>query len=698
MTSRLYRAVLAVCLVGWPGFGASLDYHLAARFDWTARRGFYFQLENRTPGEAACGLDTMKLVLGVADGENWRFVVHQPAWVLDRDYVARAVIGPDRSELWLDGVPLGDIPAGYAPLPGEVNVARVVDWARGPAAYLPFASRVELAASDGSQAKLEPPTPADLRLLLFEPTPGERYEWTADPKVTTTITATFRLRAYPDLHALAPFIDRWGQCIGADFATKVRSDDDLRDDIAREAALLADLPASAAFDVYGGYREAGWSEPGTGFFRVVRRDGWWWLLSPEGNPCFYVGLSAMPATTWERTPVTGREFLFEWLPPKEGVWRACWATNDWGVTDGTESACLHAANLIRKYGEAEWSRRATEQAVRRCRAFGFSGGGKWGAPELLVATPVLGHWAVPALVRHPDVFDPVVRERFRAELERQIAPRRDDPLVLGWSLGNEYDEIITRDETRRVLALGAAVPARRALVEYAVGARYGGDVAATAKAWGSDATDLAGLLAAEIRPPDEDLEAMRCEYARRYYQFIYETVKTIDPNHLYLGFWPTIGWWESDEDWRSLAPYCDVIGYDRYAFDFADERFLSLMRETDKPILCGEFSFPPYYGGQRGYGRYGAAWADDEAAAGELYARWVEAASTNPWCVGVQWFMYRDQDLTGRGPGQGPQLVFGEHYAFGLITVTDRVKWDLGRRMREANLTAAARRLAAMVR
>ncbi len=112
------------------------------------------------------------------------------------------------------------------------------------------------------------------------------------------------------------------------------------------------------------------------------------------------------------------------------------------------------------------------------------------------------------------------------------------------------------------------------------------------------------------------------------------------------------------------------------------------MRETDKPTLCGEFSFPSWYGGERGLDLYGT-WAQDDKAAGALYTRWIEAAAHNPYCVGVGWFQYRDEPLTGRESGQGPELVYGEHFAFGLIDGTDTPKWDLVEVVRQANLAAA---------
>ena len=63
--------------------------------------------------------------------------------------------------------------------------------------------------------------------------------------------------------------------------------------------------------------------------------------------------------------------------------------------------------------------------------------------------------------------------------------------------------------------------------------------------------------------------------------------------------------------------------------------------------------------------------------------------------MGLLWFHYRDQPITGRGPGRGEDAYFGEHFAFGLITGTDRVKRELVTRMREINLQAANLRLTA---
>jgi len=299
------------------------------------------------------------------------------------------------------------------------------------------------------------------------------------------------------------------------------------------------------------------------------------------------------------------------------------------------------------------------------------------------------------LDRHPDIFDPDILAIFRRELEKQILPRKNDPNILGWSIGNEYHEIITAGEILNILGKPPGTHAKRALLEYAVAAIADGSQDLLAARWDLPAAGLEDLYRSSPDPPAEDLETLRRHFADRYYAFVYETVKSIDSNHLYFGFWITPGWWESEEDWHMIARHCDVVGYDLYSPEFSDEEFRALLDATGKPVFCGELSYPSTYGGDRGFGRYHVS-ATDDADAGDRYAAWVEAAARNPCSLGGLWFQYRNQPLTGRGPGEGPQLVFDEHYAFGLVEETDRPKWELVRRMREANLAAVRVRLEAM--
>jgi len=683
LTSLLLLAAL-------PALGDHRLY-LAGQYDFGAKRGFYLDFENSAPREGgACRLATLRLILGAADGKDWRFVSRQGPWGLDRVYRAKAVVSATNGRLWLDGALVGDTGGGFVPAPGPLTFNEVPGWAADAAEYVLRQLSVKVSGPSGvvlertiGSGKGLPPA-----LALFAPLQGMSAPLRLEAGQEVTIEVTFTIGAYPSLRSLSPMVDRYGQSVHASWPDKVKSDADLKRSTREEAARAKRWTPSSAFDRYGGWKQAGWKERPTGFFRVARRNGVWWLVSPEGNPCFYTGVNSLPGTVWERTPVTGREFLYEWLPPRTGPMAAAWHKGDWGVRNGPETVAIQAANMVRKYGD-RWEQAAINAAARRVRQWGFCGGGKWGSVPGLVYVPVLGRWDVPYLVRHPDIYDPSVRALFREALRKQIEPERRNPFVLGWSLGNEYDEIVTKAEVQEILGKPASTPARRELIRWAIKTLYGGNAAMAARAWNVADTTEASVLAGQPALPERDLKRVRLEYARAYYEFVYRTVKELDPNHLYLGFWIVPGWWENADDWRVSAPYCDVIGYDRYSHEFMDATMAALVKQSGKPILCGEFSFPPTYRGERGFGVYGAN-VPDEAAAGDAYAKWVTSAARNPHCVGVIWFQYRDQPLTGRGPGQGAELVYGEHYAFGVVDLCDRPKYPLVERMRKVNLAAPA--------
>ncbi|MDW8320012.1 MAG: glycosyl hydrolase [Armatimonadota bacterium] len=672
-------------------------YHFAAQHDWQARTGFYLSLENDFE-EPAGRLRTLRLALGVGDGNAWRFLVTTREWQLGREYRVQARITAEEATLHLDGELVGRSTGGFRARGGVLDVGIVPAWAAGPTEYC-ATSRVVVTAGRGKPQEFnlrpDPAIPEPVRMFNPETVWGQAAQVQRfSPALPLTIEVRFRLHAMPDWKRYQPYIDRYGQSRHLQLPDKVRSDEDLRRSLQEERRLLAQWGTPTDYDPYGGYRKAGWREQGTGFYRVVRRGRYWWLITPEGNPCFYLGVCSVPALTWEMTPVSDREAVFEWLPPREGKTAELWRRSVWGEGGDTEYVCLHSVNLMRRFGD-RWKEESIQLAKQRLLAWGFSGVGKWDSIDGFPHSPVLGHWDVPNLVRHPDIFDPAVQTRFRESLRRQIEPRRNNPWILGWSLGNEFDEIVTRDEVRQILRLPGAPPGKRALVDHALENIYRGDLSRLAQTWGVTARDRDALYNSQPNPPDEDVETLRRFFADRYYAWIYRAVKEIDPNHLYFGFWVVPGWWENEEDWFLSARHCDVLGYDRYAPQFADGWMESLISRIDKPILCGEFSFPAWHDGARAYGRY-HVWVKDEREAGDLYARWVRDAARHPACVGVMWFQYRDQPLTGRGPGRGNTLVIGEHFAFGLVDYTDRPKWQLLRRMREVNLRAVQMRLQAV--
>jgi hypothetical protein len=679
-------------ILPFAALAADCRFTLADQSNWAARTGFYMGLENTSTGSARyCKLKTMIVTVGVANGSQWRFIVAKPKWKLDRDYMAKAVIAPSHFELYLDGRRLGHISSRFAGLPERQLLAdSVPSWAAGACNYQLTQSSLEAASSDGasvSEAFITVARPVPL-ILLAPASISRNAPFHYAAGASLTVTAVFRITAASaDPKSYAPYVDAYGQSLHANFPGKIRTDSDLRSAAAEEQTRLAAWAAPTSYDVWGGILNAAWPDTATGFFHVVRHENVWWLISPAGNPCFYIGLDTGPLTTGNNTPTTGREWEFTALPPKTVPYNSAWSSGDWGNT-GIASVSFDTWNMIRKYGSEAWRTTAANLTARRLHAWGFSGFGKWaGDAGALPMLPVLEAYNVPLLTRHADIFDPHVQELLRASLRQQMQARVNDPSILGWSYGSEYKQIVTADEVAGILAMGAATPAKHALVDHALHAIYGGNAAAMAAAWGAGASP---------KPPAADIETLRQFYADRYYGFLYQTVKSIDPNHLYFGSWIVPGWWVNASDWRLMAAHVDVMGYDRYAPAFEDTPLRDLVKSTGKPIFLGEFSFPPSYNLSRGYRVYPDASATDDADAGAQYQTTLEAAARNPWCVGVAWFEYRDEPVSGRGfPGESnPELVEGEDYAFGLVDVADRPKYDLVEQVRTTNLAIAQRRLA----
>src|ERR1039457_5805559 len=89
-----------------------------------------------------------------------------------------------------------------------------------------------------------------------------------------------------------------------------------------------------------------------------------------------------------------------------------------------------------------------------------------------------------------------------------------------------------------------------------------------------------------------------------------------------------------------------------------------------------------------GVGGYQGEITLTDSQSGNQYAQWLQAASANPYVVGVEWFEYMDEPATGRGNNDGesniaPSLVLGENAAFGMVDGADRPKYDLAFEFRD---------------
>jgi hypothetical protein len=98
-----------------------------------------------------------------------------------------------------------------------------------------------------------------------------------------------------------------------------------------------------------------------------------------------------------------------------------------------------------------------------------------------------------------------------------------------------------------------------------------------------------------------------------------------------------------------------------YTLQPQDSYDFAILRSLDKPVLVTEFNFGsadrgPFWGGVTQLAK--------EEDRGPAYANFLKQAMSEPSIVGVHWFQYLDQPVTGR-------LLDGENGHFGLVGITD---------------------------
>lgn len=657
-------------------------FYVADMSDFGAKLGFYIDFENESPDGQACRIENLKAFLGVADGKNWKFVNLGGPFHIGQTIHLTAAISPKDSIFEIDGVNAHS-GSGFEPGHETLSAASTPDWANGAANYRCVMRSLKVSTGNTKSSFDFAGSKLPTVMGLFErPLPITRRIAVARGQ-TIQIDASVEFLAPLSPKTIRPIIDKFGQVIPAKFPGKIMSDTQLKAAFKEDDRTLAEWGTRKDVDSFGGELGVGWAGSKTGYYTTRKRNGVWWLISPAGNPVFYTGVCTAPAIEWDSTPVDGRRDLFAELPPETGLAPSMWTHSVWG-TQNTDYTTIHGLNLLRRFGAKDYFDKATGECSRRVKAWGFSGLGKWSKvlPSMPVL-PVISVGDVPRIDRHFDVFDPVVCAKLKNAIAAQIGKDVHNPYILGYSFGNEYDEIVTADEVKHILASRNASPAKKALIDFGMKLH---DLDLRSK-WA--ATEPGGLEAQPLVPTDGDLEPLRRLFASKYYATLYRIFKSIDPNHLYFGFWIVPGWWVSDADWNLIAANVDVIGFDRYA-DWPGIDYL--LTRFDKPVLLGEFSFPSWYGGARGFGRYGV-YTESDAESGERYAALLDAAAKCPQCVGALWFQYRDEPITGRGPATDNGLTAGEHYAFGLIDACDLPKYDLVTRVRAANLKANSTRL-----
>ncbi len=420
-------------------------------------------------------------------------------------------------------------------------------------------------------------------------------------------------------------IDRWGQRALSHWPGKVQSKEQLIDLTGETAFLdsLTSIDEKGSLDPYGGYAGRELLFDATGFFRVDKRDGRWWLVTPLGNPFYSLGVNGVRIksfrSTADVTRIQGREELFAEVPEFEQC-PLCF------MEDSTYFS-FYSWNIRKKYPTIEkWK----DQTERRLRTTGFNTIGNW-SDTLYYLEPKMPYTYTLDSRRNPevmmsngmpDVFHPGWEEHLSVAFS-MITDFRVDPFLLGYFVDNE-------------MGWGAINRPDSSSHTFPVLERY------------------------------ETEEEKRAVYAERYFSTVRQAIRLHDPNHLYMGCRFT-------RNFRRMAPiaeaagrHVDILSINVYSAHPIKQQMDQWYRAARRPMLIGEHHIPPRTARQL-WPRYPNFPLPERDS---MLSNYISTWAGYPYAVGSHWYQYKDQEVAGRGDG-------GENQPIGLVTVADQPNYPL---------------------
>jgi agarase len=426
-------------------------------------------------------------------------------------------------------------------------------------------------------------------------------------------------------------------------------------------------------------------------FRVERRNGRWWFITPAGATLFSAGVdfvtpSGMVAVD-NTNPYRALMHAKYGNPINMTAWAAdaggrltAWGFNTVGAfSAGARGALAGLPDTPQLYPLHQ----GVIPAMRRA-----NGGGD--AYPLMVVSPNDG-WDFHRLF--VDVYHPTFADAAEAYFAAQLPARAADPTLIGYFLDNELPfyyrkpvDLLATDANHpgavtladSYIALGAGTHAKRAWVAL-LRRRYDNAIADLNAAWGTGYGSFDALLTVAAVPGSNaarraDKSAFLADIAETYFRTYRDAFRRHDPNHLILGcrFVGLEGIDTPPEVLRAAGWYQDVVSINYYiwATETYEQRrarvrarYATFAAGTGRPILNGEFSFGARDSGMPSTRPLGEL-VDTQAQRGQRYADMVRITAEIPEAVGLHWWGYIDPPVIGALNG-------GEDGNYGLVNNLD---------------------------
>ena len=421
-----------------------------------------------------------------------------------------------------------------------------------------------------------------------------------------------------------PVVDEFGQSNLVDFEDKVKSIDQLKSEWEAEEAAL-NKTEDFGHSKYGGYLNA--RVEATGFFRTQKVNGNWWFVDPEGYQFLSLGVDCIaPGNGGDVNRLDKRTNFIKQKPP-EGI----------GSDPGNPNTVSYGTwNLFRRFGEG-YASKSNKMIIDRMSNWGINTVANWSSREIIdmnqkpFMLQLYGLGIDEGVMGLADVYANDFKDKIENVVKETVLPYKDNPWLIGYFTGNEPSWL--GQESRLcdlILDVKGNKPIKTALHNY---------------------------LAEGDTP--ERRRAFIFDTFKIFLQTVESAVRRNDPNHLTLGI--RFGHIPEDEILEICKNVFDVFSFNCYELVPPKETMDRITRITDLPMIIGE-----YHAGTVDRGMAQAlVQVENQEERGVAYRLYTEQAFDHPGLIGVAYFQWSDQDLTGRG-------YDGENYNCGLVDVTDR--------------------------
>ncbi len=466
--------------------------------------------------------------------------------------------------------------------------------------------------------------------------------------------------------------DAYGQYTDRGWTAKIHEDSDFATLSSQE---VSDIKAHPGPGETTGSNSVTSTVKGTGKWQVVRSSsGQMYLEHPNGKLFWSMGVAGVGEGL--ATPVNDRATYYQSLPSTTGTYAAAYV--DRPTPDGTQRCIsFNVKNLITKYGSnyiAPWESRVKSRL------------GSWGVNTLGIQcnkdfldgsmpyTVVEDTGDFPVQLKTPYMlwgtlpdpwgvgFQTWMTTKFAADLATDNLNQN----FMGVFVDNElsWGNTVSTDRyyniPRGVLNSASTQPAKTAFMTQLQGT-YNNSIKSLNTAWGTTYSSWQSFLDTKFLPKTytttmkSDFSKFLTKYANEYYYKVDAALSTAGIKALYLGsryadFVPEVV--------TAAAKYVDVYSFNMYrTYDKVDWDYLNSLA---KPVMISELG---YGANSRGtFGGPSPAYSAQERA--DRLKAFLDTAIEQQNIVGVHWYSYIDQPITGRWSDY-------ENTGMGLVDVAD---------------------------